>query len=385
MYNFTHDIGTIVHFGKGQIEKLPGAVKQYANKVLLTYGGGSIKKNGIYDAVIKGFKENGIEWVELSGIDPNPRVTSVREGQKICKEQGIEAIVAVGGGSTLDCSKAIACAAFYDGDPWDLWTGKAPIQKALPLLTVLTLSATGSEMDTGGVITNLETNDKLGAGAPILRPKVSILDPTYTYSVSKYQTAAGTADIISHVLEVYFSRVTDAYLQDRFCEALLKTAIHYGRIAMDEPENYEARANLMWTSSLAINDMIANGKACAWSVHPMEHELSAFFDITHGVGLAILTPAWMEHILSDATVDKFVEYAKNVFDIPVEGRDKFEVAKEAIAATKKVFTDMDIPTRLSEVGIKEDTLETMANKLNIPDAYVPLTSKDVLEIYKACF
>ncbi len=220
---------------------------------------------------------------------------------------------------------------------------------------------------------------------PILRPKVSILDPTYTYSVSKYQTAAGTADIISHVLEVYFSRVTDAYLQDRFCEALLKTAIHYGRIAMDEPENYEARANLMWTSSLAINDMIANGKACAWSVHPMEHELSAFFDITHGVGLAILTPAWMEHILSDATVDKFVEYAKNVFDIPVEGRDKFEVAKEAIAATKKVFTDMDIPTRLSEVGIKEDTLETMANKLNIPDAYVPLTSKDVLEIYKACF
>ena len=284
MYNFTHDIGTIVHFGKGQIEKLPGAVKQYANKVLLTYGGGSIKKNGIYDAVIKGFKENGIEWVELSGIDPNPRVTSVREGQKICKEQGIEAIVAVGGGSTLDCSKAIACAAFYDGDPWDLWTGKAPIQKALPLLTVLTLSATGSEMDTGGVITNLETNDKLGAGAPILRPKVSILDPTYTYSVNKYQTAAGTADIISHVLEVYFSRVTDAYLQDRFCEALLKTAIHYGRIAMDEPENYEARANLMWTSSLAINDMIANGKACAWSVHPMEHELSAFFDITHGVG-----------------------------------------------------------------------------------------------------
>lgn len=385
MYNFTYDIGTIVHFGKGQIEKLPAAVKEYGTKVLLTYGGGSIKKNGVYDAVVKGFQENGIEWVELSGIDPNPRITSVREGAKICKEQGIEAIVAVGGGSTIDCSKAIACGAFYEGDPWDLWTGAAPIEKALPLLSVLTLSATGSEMDTGGVITNLDTNDKIGHGEPILRPKVSILDPTYTYTVSKYQTAAGTADIISHILEVYFSKETDFYLNDRFCEALLKTAIHYGKIAIDEPENYEARANLMWTSSLAINDMIASGKACAWSVHPMEHELSAFFDITHGVGLAILTPAWMEFVLSEATVDKFVEYAKNVFDIPVEGRDKFSVAHDAIEATRNVFIEMGIPTRLSEVGIKEDTLETMANKLDIPDAYVPLTSQDVLAIYKACF
>jgi len=387
MYNFTYDIRTIVHFGEGQIEKLPGAVKQYGKKVLLAYGGGSIKKIGLYDTIIQGFKQNGIEWVELSGIEPNPRHTSVNEGARLCRENGVEAIVAVGGGSTLDCAKAIACATFYDGDAWDLVIGKAKATKFLPLLTVLTLSATGSEMDCGGVISNMDTNDKEPIIYPELRPKVSILDPTYTYSVSKYQTAAGTADIISHVLEVYFTQVKDAYLQDRFCEAVLKTAIHYGKIAIDQPDNYEARANLMWASSWAINDMLSYGKGGPWSVHPMEHQLSAFFDITHGVGLAILTPPWMEYVLSDETVGKFAEYGVNVFGIDPK-LDQYEIAKAAIAATRQVFVDLGIPMRLSEVGITEDKLEIMAEKsaVGIPDgAYVPLTAKDVLNIYKACF
>jgi len=385
LYNFTYDIGTVVHFGKGQIEKLPEAVLQYGKKALLCYGGGSIKKNGIYDAVTQGFSQAGIQWVELSGIDPNPRVTSVAEGAKLCRDNDVEVVVAVGGGSTIDCAKAIACATFYQGDPWDLITQKAPITKALPVLSVLTLSATGSEMDCGGVISNLETNDKIGFGAPMLRPKVSILDPEYTFSVSKYQTAAGTADIISHILEVYFSRETDFYLNDRLCEALLKTAMHFGRIAVEEPQNYVARANLMWTSSLAINDLISYGKGCAWSCHPMEHELSAFFDITHGVGLAILTPAWMEYILSDVTVDKFVEYGVNVFDLRSEGKDRYDVAREAIDATRQVFVEMGIPTRLSEVGIARESLSAMAQKVDLPDAYVPLGPSDVLKIYEMCF
>lgn len=386
MYNFTYDIGTIVHFGQGQIEALPEAVKKYGKKVLLAYGGGSIKRMGLYDKVTQTFKDNGIQWVELSGIEPNPRHTSVNEGAKLCRENDVDVIVAVGGGSTIDCSKLVACATFYDGDSWDIVTGKVEPVKHLPIISILTLSATGSEMNGGAVISNLETNDKEGFGHPNARPKVSILDPTYTYTVPKNQTAAGTADIVSHLFEVYFTKVKDAYMQDRICEALLKTCFHYGRIAMDDPKNYEARANLMWASSWAINGFIAGGKANAWTVHPMEHQLSAYFDITHGVGLAILTPAWMEYILNDATVDKFVEFGTNVFNIDAN-QDKYDIAQQAIERTYDEFAAMDIPMQLSEVGITEDKLEIMAEKSarTLADAYVPLTKDDVLAIYKACF
>jgi len=385
MVNFTYDIGTKVYFGKGQIAALPEAVKAYGSKVLLAYGGGSIKKNGIYDTITAMFRENGIEWVELSGIDPNPRHTTVNEGSALCREHGVDVIVAVGGGSTLDCAKAVSFGTFYEGDAWDVVIGKAKPTKFLPMIAILTLSATGSEMDRNAVISNLETNDKIGFAFEETRPKVAILDPEYTYSVSKYQTAAGSADIMSHVLETYFTLITDGFLQDRFCESLLKTVIHYAPIAMEQPDNYEARANLMWASSWAINDMIGYGKRCAWTVHPMEHELSAFFDITHGVGLAILTPAWMDYVLSEKTVDKFVEYAVNVFGIaPCE--DKFATAKAGIAATRKFFFEtLGIPSKLREVGITEESLPVMAAKLNLPNGYMPLTSEDVLNIYKACY
>lgn len=385
MVNFTYDIGTKVYFGKGQIAALPASVREYGNKVLLAYGGGSIKRNGIYDTITRLFRENGIEWVELSGIDPNPRHTTVNEGSEICRQNGVDVIVAVGGGSTIDCAKAVSFGTFYDGDAWDIVIGKAKPQKFLPVIAVLTLSATGSEMDRNGVISNLETNDKVGFAFAETRPKAAILDPEYTYSVSRYQTAAGSADILSHVLETYFTPITDGYLQDRFCESLLKTVIHYAPIAMEQPDNYEARANLMWASSWGINDMIGYGKRCAWTVHPMEHELSAFFDITHGVGLAILTPAWMDYVLSEQTVDKFVEYAANVFGI-TPCADKFATAKAGIEATRKFFFEtLGIPSRLREVGITEESLKVMADKLNLPNGYVPLTSEDVLNIYRACY
>ncbi len=385
MLNFTYDIGTKIFFGKGEIVKLPAEIKKYAGKILLAYGGGSIKKTGIYDIVTGLLKENGIAWEELSGIEPNPRVTSVREGVRICREHGLQAVLAVGGGSTIDAAKVVAGAVAYPGDPWDLVTGKAAAKDVLPVFSVLTLSATGSEMDRVAVISNMDTNDKLGTASPDYRPKASVLDPTYTYTVSKYQTAAGTADIMSHLMETYFTKVTSAYVHDRLIEGMLKTCIHYGPIAYNEPENYEARANLMWTSSLAINDMIAYGKRCPWSCHAMEHELSAYYDITHGIGLAILTPAWMRHVLSEKTVDKFVEFAKNVFDIDCDG-DKFAAANAGISALEQFFRTLDIPATLKEVGIGEEKLDVMAEKAGskLSEAYVPLNKGDVLAIFKAC-
>ncbi len=387
MKNFLYDIGTKIYFGEGQIVHLPEAIKPYAQKVLLVYGGGSIKKSGLYDTVTRLFRENGIQWQELPGVEPNPRITSVNAGARLCREHGLEGVVAVGGGSTIDCSKAIAEAAAYDGDAWDLVLKKAPITKVLPVFSVLTLAATGSEMDCGAVISNMDTNDKLVITHPDARPKASILDPTYTYTVSAYQTAAGTADIMSHILETYFSRVSTAGLQDRMAEALLKTCIQYGPIACNDPANYEARANLMWTSSLAINGLLSLGKGTPWSVHSMEHELSAYFDITHGVGLAILTPAWMRYVLDDSSVDKFAEYAFNVWNIPMSD-DRYAMAREAIDRTQQFFTkELKIAAALREVGITEDKLEIMAEKAarTLGSAYKPLAKEDVLAIYRACF
>ena len=386
MKNFVYDIGTKVFFGKGSAENIGREIKKKADKILLCYGGGSIKKLGIYDDVTKSLKENGVEWVELSGIEPNPRVESVRKGVELCREHGLKAVLAVGGGSSIDCGKVIAASVSYEGDPWDIVVKKAQIKSVLPVFSVLTLSATGSEMDRAAVISNMTTNDKIGVKHEDMRPVASVLDPTYTYSVSKYQTAAGTADMMSHIFEIYFSTVKTAYLADRMAEALLKTCIKYGTVAVNDPENYEARANLMWTSSLAINDLLAYGKDTPWTVHSIEHHLSAYYDITHGIGLAILTPAWMRYILSDDTVDKFVEYAVNVWDVSQTG-DKYDIAKRGIDKTEEYFAAMGIPKTLREVGITDDSkFEEMAEKAaaNLKNVFVPLTKEDVMSIYKAC-
>ncbi|MBU5255115.1 iron-containing alcohol dehydrogenase [Tissierella praeacuta] len=386
MLNFNYNIPTKVFFGEGKIEVLGKQIKKYGSRVLLAYGGGSIKKTGIYDEVVKILRENNILYYELSGIEPNPRVESVEEGVKICRDNDIDFILAVGGGSTIDCSKAIAAAYYYKGNPWDLVIGKAKIEKVLPIGTILTLSATGSEMDAGAVITNMETNQKYGFGHPGFFPKFSILDPRYTYTVSKYQTASGVADIMSHTFEEYFSNEKGAYLQDRLAEAILKTCIKYGGIAIDEPQNYEARANLMWASSLAINGLLGYGKDSLWSVHPLEHELSAYYDITHGVGLAILTPHWMEYVLDEDNLWKFVEYGINVWNID-SNFDDMKIAKLAIEKTSQFFKSLGIPMSLKEVGIDEGKLEIMAKdvieyKEGPVGNFKPLDYKDVLSIYK---
>lgn len=387
MLNFTYYNPTTVYFGEGQIRVLSKEIKKYGSKVLLVYGGGSIKKNGIYDNVLKMFKKNDIRFWELSGVQPNPRIQSVRDGVRICKENNIDIILAVGAGSVLDCSKVIAAGYYYEGDPWDLVIRKAKVINALPIGTIITLAATGSEVDAGAVITNPDTKDKLALAHPTMIPKFSILDPTYTFTVPKNQTAAGAVDIMSHVMETYFNRPREAALQNRISEALLKTCIKYAPIALKEPENYEARANLMWASSNAMNGNIGAGKERNWVVHPMEHELSAYYDITHGVGLAILTPYWMEYSLNDETIDYFVEYGVNVWNLE-PSEDKYEVAKKSIDLTKEFFISIGLPTKLSEVGIEREKFEAMAKgavRYGKIGSIRPLDEQDVLNILNMAF
>ncbi|MBK5202038.1 MAG: iron-containing alcohol dehydrogenase, partial [Spirochaetaceae bacterium] len=315
MNNFVYDIPVKVYFGENQLGNLGKELSKYGKRVLLTYGGGSIKKIGLYDAIVAEIRKADMELFELSGIAPNPRIESVRTGVELCKKENIDVLLAVGGGSTIDATKFIAAGSCVDFDAWDFFSKGAPIEKALPIITVLTLSATGSEMDTAGVISNPKTKDKIGILATPLRPKVSFLDPTVTYSVSKYQTACGSADILNHITEVYFNMNQDLYMLDSFMEGMMKTIIKYAPIAMKEPDNYEARANLMWTSSWAINGFVNGGKQQAWSCHPIEHELSAIYDITHGLGLAILAPRWLDYCLDETNVSKYYQYGINVFGI----------------------------------------------------------------------
>ncbi|MGV8980921.1 iron-containing alcohol dehydrogenase [Clostridium sp.] len=385
MKNFNYSIPTKIFFGKNQIDVLGSEIKKYGSKVLLVYGGGSIKKSGLYDKIAGILKTNDISSWELSGVEPNPRLTSVRKGVQLCRDNGIDIVLAVGGGSSIDCAKVIAAGYYYEGDAWDIVLDPSKITKVLPLATILTLAATGSEMDAGAVITNFDTKEKLATGHPDMAPKFSILDPTYTYTLPEKQTAAGTADITSHIFEVYFSSTKEAFLQNRMAEAMLKTCINYGPIALKDPENYEARSNLMWTSSLAINGLLSYGKETEWSVHAMEHELSAYYDITHGVGLAILTPHWMKYILNDSTLDKFVEYGVNVWGIDESG-DKYAIANAAIEKTREYYNSLGIPSSLKEVGINEEKLEEMAKQAtrngNLGNFRV-LEAQDVLNIFRA--
>ena len=384
MNNFEFRVSTDVLFGKGQEEQLPAKLLPFGKKILLTYGGGSIKKNGLYDKIRNLLHE--FEIFELGGIDPNPRVESVNEGAAICKEEGIDLILAVGGGSTIDCSKAIAAAAYYEGDAWDLLTGKGQITKALPIAVVLTIAATGSEMDCAAVISNMQTNEKLLMGHPALLPKVAVLNPENTFTVPPYQTASGSADMMSHIIESYFDTV-DAFVPDAIAEGLMRSVIKYTPAALADPEDYEARAQLMWTSSLALNGITSTGKSFMWSCHYIEHELSAHYDITHGAGLAMLTPKWMRYILSDKTVDKFCDYAVNVWGFARED-DKMALANKGIDATEEFFKSIGLPSTLGEFGIDDAKFAQMAeNAVKVgclQGAYVPLLEEDVINILKMC-
>ena len=388
MYNFMFYVPTRIYFGKGQISHL-SELKNYGSKVLLVYGGGSIKRNGIYDNAVRILKDAGVSVYELSGVEPNPKIETVRKGVSMCKAEGIDMVLAIGGGSTIDCAKVVAAGAKYDGDAWDLVLDGSKIKAALPIFSVLTLSATGSEMDEFAVISDMTKNEKWGTAAEVLKPTMSVLDPTYTFSVSKKQTAAGTADMMSHTFENYFTKEKGADVQARFAEGLLKTMIKYGPIALAHPDDYDARANLMWAASHAINGLVAAGSQPAWCVHPMEHELSAFYDITHGQGLAILTPVWMEFVLKKdpSTAENFAVYGRNIWEIADDNNES--AAKKAIEATRTfLFETMELPANLRAVGIDSDEhFEVMAEKAaeGCVGCFVPLTKDDIVEIFRSAF
>ncbi len=388
MNNFVYDIPVRVYFGENQLQHLGSELLKFGKRVLLTYGGGTIKTIGLYDAVMDELNKAGLEVWELGGIEPNPRIDSVRKGAQMCKEHHIDVLLAVGGGSTIDATKFMAAGACVDHDPWNFLADFAtPIEKALPIVSILTLSATGSEMDCGGVISNPETVDKIGRMEPAMLPKVSFLDPTLTYTVSRDQTACGAADMMSHILEQYFTTETDLYMLDCFMEGMMKTIIKYTPIAMAEPTNYEARANLMWTSSWAINGFASGGKQHAWSCHPIEHELSAIYDITHGLGLAIITPRWMEYCLDENTVSKYVQFGVNVFGID-STLPPMDIAHEAVRRLSDFFfRTLELSSSLRELGIGREHFATMARKAcadSILPGFKPLNQADIEQIFEMC-
>lgn len=382
MQNFDYMTPTRLIFGRDAIAKLPEVMTRFGKKILLTYGGGSIKKIGLYQKVLEMLK--GYDIVELPGIQPNPKYDpSVLDGVRLCKEHNVDVILSVGGGSVLDCSKAIAAGAKYDGDPWDLISYKVKAKAALPIVDIITLAATGSEYDCGGVISRTETNDKIGYIDPLLFPVVSILDPVYTFTVSKKQTAAGIADAMNHTIEQYF--VEDStLLNDGFCESMLRSLMINGRKCLENPEDYTARAEMMLACTYGCNGILALGNSYSgWPCHGIEHALSAYYDITHGEGLAIITPRWMRHILSEKTIDRFVKYGINVFGIDPT-LPKQEIAEKAIDATYEFFKSINIPMHLREVGIDDSRIDEMAHHIAVNEgldkAYAPLTEQDIKEI-----
>ncbi|HLS08403.1 iron-containing alcohol dehydrogenase [Lentibacillus sp.] len=388
MENFTYYNPVKLIFGKGQLDKLPQEVAKYGKKVLLVYGGGSIKRNGIYDNVLSKLDEINAEVHELPGVEPNPRVSTVRKGIELCKNERIEFVLAVGGGSTIDATKAIATGATTDTDIWDIVTKKEKATDALPFGTVLTISATGSEMNSGSVITNWETREKHGWGSPYTHPKFSILDPAHTFSVPREQTVYGMVDIMSHVLEHYFHQTTNTPVQDRFCESILRTVMETAPKLLDDLENYEYRETIMLSGTLALNDMLNMGYRGDWATHNLEHAVSAVHDIPHGGGLAIIFPNWMTYVLDEDNAPRFKQLAERVFDVETAGKSDKDIALEGIEKLRDFWISIGAPATLGDYNIDESSIEEMADKTVIarPEYgnFKTLSREDSVNILQAC-
>ena len=389
MKSFTYYNPTKIVFGKDCVqESLVAELSNYGTRVLLTYGGGSIKKNGIYHTVKEALEQAGKEVFELSGIMSNPRTTKVREGIALCKEHKIDFILAVGGGSVIDCTKFIAGGAKLP-DTVDFWQtfflDHQPVTEALPFGVVLTMAATGSEMNNGGVITDWDTQKKLSAYGPVLFPQFSMLDPTYTYTLPREQVAYGIVDMLSHLLEQYVSTPDDDNVTDSAIEGIFKNIVRNGRKSMENLEDYEARSNIMWGATLALNRSLGLGKDQDWMTHALEHALSAFYDIPHGAGLAIMHPAYLRWILPKATA-RLMRFAKEVWDIEQGTLSDADYALAGIEALEAYFKEIGAPSRLEEVGIPKESLPDIANScVRYPTAYSNLTAEDALAIYESVY
>ena len=380
---------TKVYFGHDAMSHIHEELPRWGKNVLLVYGGGSIKESGIYDKVVDEIRKAGVSAYEISGVKPNPELPLAVKGARFCREAGIDLILAVGGGSVIDTAKVIAGSALYEGDPWELVKSRAQISRALPLLAIPTMAATGSEMNSCAVITNPDTHEKLGWTTEALRPKVSFLDPKNTFTVPPAQTAFGSADILSHILEVYLNRAEGFDAMDGFMESMMRSVIRWAPLAMADGANEEARANLLWDSEWAINDLIDRGHSVSWSCHALEHELSAFYPVPHGLGLAILTPAFMEYVLNEDTAPRLAHFAVRVMGVK-EGKNEMKTARKGIKKLRKFFRKaLSLPGSLSEIGMDDALFEDMAahamawkGENGILHGFSPLTEEDFVAIYK---
>lgn len=389
MLNFNYYNKTRIIFGKDTHKEVGRHLKPYTKKVLLHFGGESIKNNGVYKDVVESLQSNGIEFVELSGVKPNPRVSLVREGIKLCKEENVDFILAVGGGSVIDSAKAIAIGVEYEGDVWDFFEKGIEIKSALQLATILTIPAAGSESSTGTVITNEEKQLKLYCGAEFLRPEFSIINPEIYYTLPENQIANGVCDMMSHIMERYFTNTLHTDLTDGLCETTLKTIMKNALILKQDNKNYDAWAEIGFAGNIAHNGLLGLGREEDWASHDIEHELSAIYDVAHGAGLAVVTIAWMKYVYK-ANLPMFVQFAVNVMGVEGSFRDEESIALEGINRLKEFFVKMGLPVTLKELGIDDSNLEIMAKKAtNFNDekefklgGLRKLGWEDVLAIYK---
>ena len=385
MDNFNFYSPTEFIFGKGRASEAGHYVKKYGgSKVLIHYGGGSAVKSGLIGTVKSSLDGAGIAYCELGGVQPNPRDTLVYKGIDLCRNEGVDFILAVGGGSVIDSAKAIAIGVPYDGDFWDMYCGKAP-EKALPVATVLTIAAAGSEGSGDSVITKEEGMLKRAVGSDHLRPKFSVMDPALTQTLPAYQTACGATDIMAHVFERYFTNTTEVEITDRLCEAVLITMVKETPRVIADPDNYEARANIMWAGMVAHNNICGVGRQQDWNSHGLEHELSGLYDVAHGAGLAVIMPAWMEYVHKH-NVMRFCQMATRVFGCQMNFEDPEATALEGIHKFRSFLHSIGMPINFAELGAKEEDIPTLVEKIGVGDGkfggFMELDANDITAIYR---
>jgi alcohol dehydrogenase YqhD (iron-dependent ADH family) len=383
MENFTFANTTRIIFGRGTESDVGKEVKSYSTRVLLHYGKDSIKKSGLYDRVCRSLKDAGVEYVDCAGVAPNPRLSLVREGIRLCREKKLDFILAVGGGSVIDSAKAIAAGVPFKGDVWDFYLKKATVSSALPIGVVLTIPAAGSESSFGSVITNEEGWYKRDALSEHMRPRFAIMNPELTFTLPPYQTACGAADIMAHVFERYFTNARAVDFTDQLCEVTLKTIIRHVPRVLADPKDYDSRAEIMWAGTVAHNDLLSTGRIGDWGSHMIEHELSAIYDVAHGAGLAVVFPAWMKHVMGH-DVARFAQFAARVWNVDYCFEDPARTAREGIRRLEVFFREIGMPVTLKELGVKDDRLEEMARKCTERGpigSFVKLGEKEVRDIY----
>lgn len=388
MNNFIFENTTKVYFGEGCVKEYLSCLIKTCDTIMLAYGGGFIKKNGVYEEVMNILQEAGKKIVEFSGIMANPTYAKVQEGAALARREGVDMILGVGGGSVMDCCKAVSLAARYDGDIWaDYWARAGVIDvEPLPLGVIVTVAGTGSECNGGAVITNEEKKVKTGRDYPRLNPRFALMDPTYTYSVPVSQMVSGGFDILSHIMETYFSEPNTDNVSDDIMEALMRSVIRNLRAAIQNPKDYTARSNLMWDSTMGENRLIKMGKKCDFECHNMEHQLGAYTNCNHGCGLAVLHPVYYRHICRDG-LPKFVRFAENVWGIARKGKTDEELALAGVEALADFIQEIGLPTTLQELGVSDRAvLKEIADSCGISaGSYRKMTHEEILEIFEECF